>query len=187
MDKNKNKIEILAKRLNIPLDKENRAILNMKVSDDSNFLSPYYYDNPIISEEVNNFLFSNKNILMWKGGLTINILSNVIKKENQEVYISAIKSYYQDYVTHSKNQIKRNYILSGVLFIIGVLVFALLFILDYLFSNNLGMWNEVIDVIAWVFIWEAVDVAFIQKIEHSGDIKMAKNIMNAKIVFEELD
>ena len=46
---------------------------------------------------------------------------------------------------------------------------------------------EVIDVIAWVFIWEAIDIAFIERLEHSNQVKMANNIIESKIVFSKLD
>ena len=71
------------------------------------------------------------------------------------------------------------------MFIIGILVFSLMFILDASFPNKLGLWKEVIDVIAWVFIWEAVDIAVIEKLEKSNETKIAKNITESKIIFEK--
>ena len=71
------------------------------------------------------------------------------------------------------------------MFVIGILVFSLMFILDASFPNKLGLWKEVIDVIAWVFIWEAVDVAVIEKLEKSNETKIAKNITESKIIFEK--
>ena len=81
---------------------------------------------------------------------------------------------------------KRNYILALIMFIIGVLVFSLMFILDHFFANSLGLWKEVIDVVAWVFIWESVDIAFIEKIENSNLIKISNNIINSKIIFSKM-
>jgi len=48
---------------------------------------------------------------------------------------------------------KRNTFISIALAIIGVLVLALSFLTSSM------MWAEVIDIIAWVFLWEAVDIS----------------------------
>lgn len=180
------RIEKIAKKLKINLDDENRAILNLKITDDSNFLSPYYYDKPIISNDVASFINLNKAILLWKYGLTINIISNVIDKDEEETYKNAIKHYYETDLIHNKRTMKRNYILALIMFIIGILVFSLMFILDHFFANSLGLWKEVIDVVAWVFIWESVDIAFIEKIENSNQIKISNNIINSKIIFSKM-
>lgn len=180
------RIEKIAKKLKIKLDDENRAILNLKISDDSNFLSPYYYDKPIISNDVASFINLNKAILLWKYGLTINIISDVIDKDEEETYKNAIKHFYETDLIHNKRTMKRNYMLALIMFIIGVLVFSLMFILDHFFANSLGLWKEVIDVVAWVFIWESVDIAFIEKIENSNLIKISNNIINSKIIFSKM-
>ena len=45
------------------------------------------------------------------------------------------------------------------------------------------MWSEVIDVIAWVFIWKAVDISIIERLENTSNVIIAKNLVNSKIVF----
>ena len=180
------KINKLAKKMEIVLDENNRAVLNLKITDDSNFLSPFYYDEPIISNDVAEYITINKRILLWKYGVTINLISDVIDEKEKPIFQNAIKSYFQHSLTHQRRRQKSNYLLSIVLFIIGVLIFCLMFILDFYFSDSLGLWKEVIDVVAWVFIWESVDIAFIQKIENSVDLKIAKNIVDSNIIFNPL-
>ncbi len=70
------------------------------------------------------------------------------------------------------------------MFFIGVIIFALMFGLDKYFE--LGLWQEVLDVVAWVFIWEAVDIVFIEKIEHANTKRIAKNVIESKVVFKKL-
>ena len=48
--------------------------------------------------------------------------------------------------------------MSLLLLIAGVLVLALQLILEY--SFNSVIWAEVIDIAAWVFLWEAADIRF---------------------------
>lgn len=181
------KIKKLADKLHITLDEENRAILTLKVTDNTNFLSPFYFEKPVISNDVAEYLKLNKRLLLWKIGLTIHIKSNVITDKEKELYAKAIKEYFKTSIIYDTRKKKTNYILSTILFLIGILVFAFMFLLDYLFADSLGLWKEVIDVIAWVFIWEAIDIAFIERLEHSNQVKMANNIIESKIVFSKLD
>lgn len=176
----------LAQKLQINLDEEGRSILNMKVSDESSFLSPFYFDRPLLSDDAASYLTSHKAILLWKKGVHINIISDSISKEEEPVYREAIKGYFtQEAIRYERSQ-RRNYILSVILFLIGVAVFSLMFTLDHFLGDKLGMWSEVIDVVAWVFIWEAVDVAFIEKLENSYNVRMAHNLINSRIEFRKL-
>ena len=175
--------DYLVKKLNLQLDEENRAILNIKISDDSNFLSPFYYDKPIISDELGDFILKHRTILLWKDGVSIHLISNNISDDKKEIYPDAIRSYFEQLLISGKRRQKRNYVLSIILFLIGVLIFSLLFILDYLIGDSLGMWSEVIDVIAWVFIWESVDISIIERLENTSNVIIAKNLVNSRIVF----
>ena len=47
---------------------------------------------------------------------------------------------------------KRNTFISILLAIVGILILSLSFLTDSI------MWAEIIDIIAWVFLWEAVDI-----------------------------
>ena len=80
------KIKKLADKLHITLDEENRAILTLKVTDNTNFLSPFYFEKPVISNDVAEYLKLNKRLLLWKIGLTIHIKSNVITDKEKELY-----------------------------------------------------------------------------------------------------
>lgn len=185
MDKEKGKK--LADKLRIELDEDGRAILKMKVSDDSSFLSPFYFDKPILSNEAADYLLSHKMILLWRGGVHIKLISDAITEGEEPVYRQAIKGYFEESALRGKRTMRRNYVLSALLFLIGLLVFALMFILDHFLGDGLGMWSEVIDVIAWVFIWEAVDIAFIEKLENSYNVKMAHNLIDSRVSFEPLE
>ncbi len=175
--------DYLVKKLNLNLDEENRAILNIKINDDSNFLSSFYYDKPIISDELGDSILKHRTILLWKDGVSIHLISNNISDDKKEIYPDAIRSYFEQLLISGKRRQKRNYVLSIILFLIGVLIFSLLFILDFLIGDSLGMWSEVIDVIAWVFIWEAVDISIIERLENTSNVIIAENLVNSKIVF----
>lgn len=183
---NKEKLLKKANRYNIQLDDNLKAVLKMKISDDSDFLSKYYFDDPIISQEVGDYLLSYKGRLSWKKGIKIEIISDVIDDAKHLVYERAIRNYFINEMRHIKNSTLLRNILSSILFLLGILTLVLMFVLDFLTGSNLGLWKEVIDIVAWVFIWESVDLFIIQRLENNAKYRMFKNVTNADIVFTPL-
>lgn len=183
---NKEKLLKKANRYNIQLDDNLKAVLKMKISDDSDFLSKYYFDDPIISQEVGDYLLSYKGRLSWKKGIKIEIISDVIDDAKHLVYERAIRNYFINEMRHIKNSTLLRNILSSILFLLGILTLVLMFVLDFLTGSNLGLWKEVIDIVAWVFIWESVDLFIIQRLENNAKYRMFKNVINADIVFTPL-
>lgn len=183
---NKEKLLKKANKYNIQLDDNLKAVLKMKISDDSDFLSKYYFDDPIISQEVGDYLLSYKGRLSWKKGIKIEIISDVIDDAKHLVYERAIRNYFINEMRHIKNSTLLRNILSSILFLLGILTLVLMFVLDFLTGSNLGLWKEVIDIVAWVFIWESVDLFIIQRLENNAKYRMFKNVTNADIVFTPL-
>lgn len=135
-------------------DDDGRVIINMVVKDDSGFLSPFSEnDAPSISSEVAEFLENETKTMLPRQLLTLRIKSNCIDDVEKELYIRAINEYYtRTYIVNEK-EIKRNNVLSVILFITGLIILTI----AIAFSNVI--WSEVLDIAAWVFLWETVDVA----------------------------
>lgn len=135
-------------------DDDGRVIINMVVKDDSGFLSPFSEnDAPSISSEVAEFLENETKTMLPRQLLTLRIKSNCIDDVEKELYIRAINEYYtRTYIVNEK-EIKRNNVLSVILFITGLIILTI----AIAFSNII--WSEVLDIAAWVFLWETVDVA----------------------------
>lgn len=53
---------------------------------------------------------------------------------------------------------KRNNIIVYLLSISGILVLILALFLEYKVANLI--WAEVIDIVDWVLLWEAMDISF---------------------------
>ena len=56
---------------------------------------------------------------------------------------------------------RRNLILSGILTLVGVLGLVIMFLLAHFWRNP--VLSEVLDIFAWVFLWEAVDQFFLER------------------------
>lgn len=139
-------------------DNENRIIINMTVKDDSDFLSVFSQsDTPVISTEVAEFIENSTNSILPKEQLTLRIHSDCIDDAEKELYKEGIKEYYTEKRIANSRELKRNNIITVLLTIAGISVLALQLFLEYI-TNNL-LWTEVIDIVAWVFLWEAVDIS----------------------------
>ena len=70
------------------------------------------------------------------------------------LYRKAIKEYCRQRYEISRKELIRNRIAIIIMFIVGVIILAI-----SIFKVNTLISSEVIDIIAWVLIWEAADVS----------------------------
>lgn len=144
------------------LIKDETAIIHLHVQDDSNFLSPYAEEGkPIISTEIADFLEKTIRAYHPKCPVVLNIHATCIDENEKIQYQKAIRNYFSLELEDNTREMKRISIKTFVFTIIGVLTLAFMFILDHMGVNSL--WIEVIDIFAWVFLWEAVDIFFIER------------------------
>ena len=136
---------------------DNEAVINMIVKDDENFLSMFSEtDTPVISEDVADFIETSSKAILPNKQLTLKIKSDCIDDEEKEIYRKAIKEYYKEQCVATTREINKNNLISLFLFIAGVFVLGLAFLLQV--KSTLSFWAEIIDIVAWVFVWESVDI-----------------------------
>ena len=92
-----------------------------------------------------------------KEQLTLKIHSDCIDENEKKLYTVAIKEYYSEKYLANKRELKRNNLIVLLLTIAGILTLSLRIILEY--TTKSLIWTEIIDIAAWVFLWEAVDIA----------------------------
>lgn len=142
---------------NYQRDDENRIIVNMTVKDDSNFLSVFSENStPVISTEVAEFIENGTSSIYPKEQLTLRIHSNCIDDEEKALYKEAIKEYYTKKYIANARELKRNRWIVLILSIFGVFALGMSLMCDYWTNDPIR--TEVIDIVAWVLLWEAVDI-----------------------------
>ncbi len=150
-------------------DAEGRVIIPMNVKSDDNFLSEFSEnDTPIIASEVASFIESNTCAVHPNEELTLQIRSDCIDEEEQPLYSNAIREYYMQRYVANEREIKHNLGIVLFLGLVGVLVLAARIIYDHAFDNVI--WGEVIDIVAWVLLWEATDIGLLE----TRDLRMQK-------------
>lgn len=141
--------------------KETKSI-NMTINDTTNFLSPYSQEGkPMISNEAADFIENCANEFHPNDLLKLNITCSNITEKEKILFNQAIKNYYYNKLLELIRDKKRKNIFGIVCSSIGVLALAFMFIGDSLDFNKII--TEYIDIFAWVFIWEAVNILFVER------------------------
>lgn len=161
------------------------VIIDMNVKDDSDFLSVYSTsDVPVINGDVAEFIENNTAAINPKENLLLRIYSSVIDDEEKAVYKKAIKSYYKEKYKASLRELRKAHIISSVLLLLGVLVLALAVIADYFFESD--VWPEVIDIFAWVLIWESADISIFKSNTLRANKKRYLSFINMNVEYHEI-
>lgn len=141
-------------------DAEGRAIVEMTVLHDDDFLSDFSAGKPVVSGEVAGFLEESAMAFRPKEPICVKIYSDCIDSEEEKVYSNALKEYYVRHYKENRRNMRRNALFSAIMLLIGVVALAVVLTLSLL--KRVEILAEVLDIFAWVFLWEAVDLFFLE-------------------------
>ena len=132
--------------------------------------------NPTIFEFVDKVF----RLVKKKADLEIDItFPSAMKDEEKDKIEKLFKSHYAINIVKSNEEIKRHNIVSIFLLFFGIIVYGAYGLLEYFKMDFI--FQGVIEIASWVFIWEAVDMFFLSnfgsRLERMKNIK----IFNAKI------
>ena len=143
-------------------DQDNRRIIRLSVADDSCFLSPFSAEGvPVINPDTAAFLDHSLKQMLPDSRIHFIISSDQIDDKEQVIYQKAIINYYHSEFAETARELKKNMFQSIVMTIVAVMVFAISIILSSIDTKIIIL--DMLDVVAWVFMWEAVDLFFFQR------------------------
>ncbi len=166
-------------------DEEGQAVIEMTVRDDGGFLSPYSAGaRPMISGEVADYLMESAVSLAPHEPVCLQIHSDCIDEEEKTIYAHALHDYFSAHYFENAVTLRRNAVLSCIMAIVGLLTLTL--------GITLGIFEwvpvlgEALDIFAWVFLWEAVDLFFLERAVLRMKSRRYLRFADAKIVYSEL-
>ena len=112
--------------------------------------------------------------------LALHIKSACVDETKQQIYKDAIKEYYTEKFYANERELKIQNRIALLLAILGIIVLACSIFLQYRFDSII--WSEVIDIVAWVLLWEAVDIKFFK----TRELALKRKRYNAFISMEIL-
>ena len=132
--------------------------------------------NPTIFEFVDKVF----RLVKKKADLEIDItFPSSMKDEEKDKIEKLFKSHYAINIVKSNEEIKRHNLVSIILLFFGIIVYGAYGLLEYFKMDFI--FQGVIEIASWVFIWESVDMFFLSnfgsRLERMKNIK----IFNAKI------
>ena len=143
---------------------EQSDILKVKIDQKEDLLSRYSLQNfPILNPELCDFVEEKIDYKEMQKELNIELYVKDLEDHELTLYEEAFTNTYTDKVIRKTKELKRNKWVSLVFLICGLIVFISSIILKRWISHDVSILFESIDIMGWVFIWEAVDLFFIAR------------------------
>ena len=143
-------------------DENGRVLVDLRVINDESFLSPYSTEgHNIISEELSDFIEHSLAPVPSDKPIRFRIFSDVITDEEQKEYRKAIHSHYADKYRYTCIQKKNLHKLALIMALVAVAALGFMIGIDIV-GKRTEIFTEIVDIFAWVFMWEAVDIFFLE-------------------------
>ncbi|MBQ8402919.1 MAG: hypothetical protein IJX55_00655 [Clostridia bacterium] len=143
-------------------DADGRIMVDLRVINDNDFLSPYSTANHnAISEGVSDFIEHSLSDVSSEKPIHFRIYSDVITKAEQEEYTRAIHSHYADKYRQTCLEKKKLHNVALIMSLVAVAALSFMIGID-IAGLRTEIFTEIVDIFAWVFMWEAVDIFFLE-------------------------
>lgn len=158
--------------------------INVKVKHGEEIYSGYNYDrNEVLNPALSDFLVEKTESLHKRSKLRIKIFSDFPLEEHE--LFSAIKNKFKGEFESYERKLKQTAIFSLVVLILGIL-FLGIFMLEEMFFHNVVL-SIIFEIASWVFIWEAVDSFFLERMALKEKRRQMARLYDAEIEVVVLD
>lgn len=182
-NKKKEYINKIKKEYEIVKDEEGRSLIEIKVDNKDSVLSSFSTKEAIISNELAEFINHQLRPMTLTNGIHLNLICDDITDEEKKIYDSAIRNYYKHELIEKNRELTRNKVLVWVMGILGTIILAVSILLSVL--EKLTVFASVIDIVAWVLLWEAVDLHIFQRPKIEIEELKAYEIANSIITYND--
>ena len=159
-----------------------KLTLDVKIDNDSQIFSDYAYNGDNLSPELSNYLFEKAKHaypIPVKENFTIKIHTGNPNLRRAEITQCIHRHYHNEY-DEEKRKLRYNARFTLVLTFLGLLALLLYFFAD-LFLGNFFL-NEILDVAAWVFLWGAIEVFFLERQGIKRNCAILRRLAFAEVV-----
>ena len=140
--------------------------------------------NKVLDENAGNYISESFKDLKQNSKKTLEIyLDEACNEEEKLECKTSIKRYFlNDYNDHKEENLKLS-VVSFILLFIGIVFIGILIFLENL-SAPYAI-TIILEIIAWVFVWEFVDVFVFTRFTNRMKMNRIKKILDAEIVFKD--
>lgn len=156
---------------------EDASAIDVKIYEREQLFSAYSYSGDTLNGEFSAYLFEKAKDVPIKDTIKIKIHTgtDLDASEVRQSIQNHCKSAYKE----SKKQIKRLVLIATVMTILGIIALTALLLIHH-FTDNLYI-TSIVEIAAWVFIWEAVDFFFLQRPAIKGKCILIQRLFTAEI------
>ena len=158
--------------------------INVKAESSLEIFSGYNYDtNEVLNQELAGYLVERAETIPLKSKLRIKIFTktDVDEKEVENAYRSKFKKEFEDY----DRKLKQNARFAFIMLLLGILFLGFLILEQYLIDEI--VLSIILEIASWVFIWEAVDAYFLQRIQIREKRFQMARLYKAEFEIVEID
>lgn len=156
---------------------EEADVINVKIDGREQLYSSYSYSGDKLNGEFSEYVFEKAKSVPIKNDITIRLHTKC--NVNPSEVGQAIKGHYRSEYSESKKEHKRITLFSVIMTLLGIIALTALILINH-FTDNLYI-TSIVEIAAWVFIWEAVDSYFLQRPVVKAKCILIQRIYTAKI------
>ena len=141
-------------------DAEGDAIIDVQVESKNEIFSKFNYEEgDILTTEFTDYLWNKAKLVPTNKNLHIKVYAN--EELNVNKVENAIKKHYKNEYIEVKSELSYLGRFSLINLILGIITLAVLLVLHNVFDNYFLV--SIVDILAWVFVWEAFDSFFLER------------------------
>ncbi|MBQ8522786.1 MAG: hypothetical protein IJ458_03915 [Clostridia bacterium] len=157
---------------------ENLNIVNIKVDNKEQVISKFSYDeNDKLNKELSEFILDKTKTMSLNTDIKLNFYASS-PIEQQEIKTTLQNHFREEYI-ETKHELKRANIFSLIMLILGVISLSILVLAHKFFDYF--YFTTILEIASWVFVWEAVDIFFLQRSRLKRQCLLMKKLYSAQV------
>ena len=157
---------------------ENLNIVNIKVDNKEQVISKFSYDeNDKLNKELSEFILDKTKTMSLNTDIKLNFYTSS-PIEQQEIKTTLQNHFREEYI-ETKHELKRANIFSLIMLILGVISLSILVLAHKFFDYF--YFTTILEIASWVFVWEAVDIFFLQRSRLKRQCLLMKKLYSAQV------
>lgn len=158
-------------------DGEQGAVIKVKVQSREQLFSPYSYSGDKLNPEFCGYIFDKAKSTSLTEDLTICVHSD--EEISSDEVQSTLKNHYADEYRETKKDLRRLTVISLIMTAFGIITLTVLVLLNHFWDNFYV--TTIVEIAAWVFVWEAVDYFFLQRPVVKAKLLLIRKIYSANV------
>ena len=159
------------------VDENADGIIEIKITSRGQIFSAYSFSGDKLNPEFCDFIYEKAKRAPVNEDLSVKIYAD--QPVNADEVGKTLKNHYSNEYREARQDMKRVSTIALIMALFGVVTLTILVLLNYFWDNFYV--STIVEIAAWVFVWEAVDYFFLQRPQIKAKLLLIQRIYLAKI------